>query len=523
MKKFSKFIVALLALFIMVIPFSASAQEVNVSVVSFPVIINGNLVNNDMREYPFILYKDITYFPMTYEDCAFLGVENNWSAESGNVLTKTVSSGIYCDHLSPELSLKEHSKVATIVSTPVTVLGEVINNGAQEFPILNYNNVLYFPLTWDWSQKFGWRTTFTTTSTFGNLEVATEDFADAGYLFVYSIDKNKEPKKFEIARTDFLYLMNSCYNAEFGFSPNYTGNTDNYANTPVNPPEGYRFLYRLVAANGTTTNHITVNDKLYSYFIQNGWYEVGQEEKAMAEFAKTHTKNELRGATNALPYVKTEQGNLESTLYSMIADYQTLVSSDARVCSAKSADIATYKSVGWMTEQEYVDYYTNLYIKSGDLSGALTFLEDTMYMEHMRTVQVKTYRVWDYDYEKTERVYNDLTKKVLAKMKKNVELRAIYPYESGTGAAIIFNCSVPASKTINGIEISFDVVDAQGKVVDRVTTTGNIYAQNYGNEKVFMAETVNYTWNSSAAVNIRNVQVKKINTVNTDFLPGGQG
>ena len=226
MKKFFKFIVAIAVMLIAMTSLCASAQTVEVTTANFPVIINGNLVNNSMREYPFIVYKDITYFPMTYEDCSFLGVENNWSAESGNILAKTASSGVYCDYLSTELSLVDHSKYATIVSTPITVLGESINNASQEFPILNYNNVLYFPLTWDWSQKFGWRTTFTQHYPWGVLEVTTEDFADAGFLFLYNIDSSKEPRKHEIAKTDFLYLASTCYNAEYSYSKNYCGETD---------------------------------------------------------------------------------------------------------------------------------------------------------------------------------------------------------------------------------------------------------------------------------------------------------
>ena len=128
MKKFSKTMVTLLALLIIAIPMSCHAQDVAVSLPEITIIVNGRAVDNNFREYPFILYNSVTYFPMTYDDCAFLGVENNWTAESGNVITKSVSSGVYNDFFDPIATLKPKRPVATIVNTPISVMGRAIDN-----------------------------------------------------------------------------------------------------------------------------------------------------------------------------------------------------------------------------------------------------------------------------------------------------------------------------------------------------------------------------------------------------------
>ncbi len=514
MKKILTIMLTAIAILVIMLSFTVSAsQQVQVTTASFPVVINGNIVNNRMREYPFILYKDITYFPMTYEDCAFLGVENNWTAQSGNILTKATPSGVYCDYISTQLSLVKHGKVATIVSTPITVLGETIDNNAQEFPILNYNNVLYFPLTWDWSQKFGWSTIFHTNRT---LEVTTEGFDNAGYCFLYSIDKSKEPKKLDIQNTDLRYMMDT-YIEEYSYSPNYSGN-------PSATADGYKFLYKLVMADGTTTNHITVNDKLYQKFKQDGWFEIGEEEQAVAEFAKTHSMRDTARAITPLPYIKIADSDLESILYNIATKYTTLISADHRICAVKESDAQAYKSVGWMGEEEYLDYYVNLCLASGDTGSAMTFLEKTLGEEIAENFEISAKIPWDYDYSRVEQKYYDITKSVLNKMSKAVQVRDVYDSARvERGKFIVLNCAVPARKTVKSVEVSFDVVDAGGKVIASRTVTENIYAQNYTDGKLFVAEGICYAFQSPAENGIKNVKVKKINIVDTDFRPGGQG
>lgn len=50
---------------------------------AFNITLNGVKIQNDIRLYPFIVYNDITYFPMTYYDSRFLGLETEWDTVTG--------------------------------------------------------------------------------------------------------------------------------------------------------------------------------------------------------------------------------------------------------------------------------------------------------------------------------------------------------------------------------------------------------------------------------------------------------
>ncbi|MBO5430281.1 MAG: hypothetical protein J6A10_10055, partial [Peptococcaceae bacterium] len=65
-----------------------AAQTVQVTLPSFDVTLNGQTHSNTYSKYPFIVYKDITYFPMTYYDSRLLGLTTAWSAEEGLAIAK---------------------------------------------------------------------------------------------------------------------------------------------------------------------------------------------------------------------------------------------------------------------------------------------------------------------------------------------------------------------------------------------------------------------------------------------------
>ena len=64
-------------------PAALAADTVQVTLPGFTVTLNGQVIDNSYRQYPLLVYKDITYFPMTYYDCRFLGVETDWTRKNG--------------------------------------------------------------------------------------------------------------------------------------------------------------------------------------------------------------------------------------------------------------------------------------------------------------------------------------------------------------------------------------------------------------------------------------------------------
>ncbi|MBQ8758321.1 MAG: DUF5050 domain-containing protein, partial [Clostridia bacterium] len=121
------------------------------------VHLNDELVDNTAREYPLLLYKNITYFPLTYYDCRYLGLVTEWSDS-----TKTLSvykddkiTGAYRDY-------KGDRKNQTINDVEmcafnIFVNGKQIDNEKEEYPLITFRGVTYFPLTWRFAvEEFGW-------------------------------------------------------------------------------------------------------------------------------------------------------------------------------------------------------------------------------------------------------------------------------------------------------------------------------------------------------------------------------
>lgn len=122
-----------------------------------PVTLNGQTIDNELAKYPLLLYKNITYFPMTYNLCRFLGVETNWDNS-----TRTLSidkSNIKTDYVADVGANNKKGRAVTLktVNYPVIVNGVSVENYDSTWPLLNYNDITYFPLTWQFAvDSFGW-------------------------------------------------------------------------------------------------------------------------------------------------------------------------------------------------------------------------------------------------------------------------------------------------------------------------------------------------------------------------------
>jgi len=135
--------------------FPAYAASVRVSLPTFPITLNGKQIENDARQYPLIVYKDITYFPMTYFDCRFLGLESDYTAEAGLTIKATGEIGTYNEYAASVKNPQTGS--AQTASFPIHVNGKAIDNGQEEYPLLLYRDITYFPLTWRFAyDAFGW-------------------------------------------------------------------------------------------------------------------------------------------------------------------------------------------------------------------------------------------------------------------------------------------------------------------------------------------------------------------------------
>jgi hypothetical protein len=146
-------------LLMMLFPSSVFAEgntEVKVSFPIYKVSINGVLVNNVNNQYPFIVYNDITYVPMTWMDSRFLGLETTWDKSNGLTVNKTNQFNKYQPY---DLALNDLSKIdnAEIVNHTIRVNNIEILNKNETYPLLAFRNITYFPLTWRFAvDEFGW-------------------------------------------------------------------------------------------------------------------------------------------------------------------------------------------------------------------------------------------------------------------------------------------------------------------------------------------------------------------------------
>lgn len=139
-------------------------EDVSVSIPEFKVTINGHEMDNVYNQYPFIVYKDITYYPMAYDYARFLGLKSNWykterqkgvlfigvaenpTSEFKKYATTTPNKKYYT------ATIADYNLAVNTIST-----NQFLKNNEEPYPILNFRNVTYFPLTWRFAvEEFGW-------------------------------------------------------------------------------------------------------------------------------------------------------------------------------------------------------------------------------------------------------------------------------------------------------------------------------------------------------------------------------
>ena len=154
-----KKLAVLFSVFILSMASNAYAKEV-ATIPSFDVHFNGNKVESEFREYPLLVYKDITYFPMTYFDSRHLGVETQWD-EKTNTLTisRTNINSILTAYKSESKNPAKND--VRICDFNIIVNGTEIDNSVEPYPLLTFRDVTYFPLTWRFAvDMFHWEYSF---------------------------------------------------------------------------------------------------------------------------------------------------------------------------------------------------------------------------------------------------------------------------------------------------------------------------------------------------------------------------
>lgn len=135
------------------------ADQVEVKIADYDVSINGNIIDNVHSEYPVINYKNITYFPMTYDYVGGTGLRLKYDADEGLRIALDDELAIFNQMFLNGNNVLGGSDFATLVNYPVFVNKREIDNMSEEYPLLNFRNITYFPMTWQFAvEDFGWQT-----------------------------------------------------------------------------------------------------------------------------------------------------------------------------------------------------------------------------------------------------------------------------------------------------------------------------------------------------------------------------
>lgn len=157
------FAILIIALLVMgfVLPKSHGGETAaKATLPGFTITLNGTVIDNKTSQYPFLSYKDITYFPMTYYDCRFLGLESIWHKNGELHVAKT---GVGWDYHKYQATGQNADSYYTVkeANFSIKVNGKDIDNAKEEYPLLIFRNVTYFPLTWRFAvEEFGWEYDF---------------------------------------------------------------------------------------------------------------------------------------------------------------------------------------------------------------------------------------------------------------------------------------------------------------------------------------------------------------------------
>lgn len=141
-------------------------EQVNVNLPAFPVTLNGITFDQTQLQYPLLVYKDITYVAMTYHDARLLGLKTDWTVENGLVIEKLdvvpealAAQQAYVPYISDSTNAADYTAVKPAFA--ITVNGKSIDNSQEEYPLLVFRDITYFPLTWRFAvDEFGWNYTF---------------------------------------------------------------------------------------------------------------------------------------------------------------------------------------------------------------------------------------------------------------------------------------------------------------------------------------------------------------------------
>ena len=142
-----------------------AASDVSATIPTYTWELEYHNVDYTNSIYPPLNYRGVTYFPMTWDYCRLLGLTCVWVEGEGLFIASWGSNGFstgeYGEAVFPAYETTHNPKTVTVTfpTYPIWVNGKRIDNSKEEYPLLNFRGVTYFPMTWRFArEEFNWNT-----------------------------------------------------------------------------------------------------------------------------------------------------------------------------------------------------------------------------------------------------------------------------------------------------------------------------------------------------------------------------
>jgi len=124
-------------------------DELAVSLPRFKIFINDQRVDVYTAQYPFLMYNDITYLPMTWNNSKALGLGTMWDQEKGFFVNNEKGPVSKPNEQELNASGNELTYVAKVPKFNVTIENDLYDSSQEKYPVLVFRDVTYIPLTWN--------------------------------------------------------------------------------------------------------------------------------------------------------------------------------------------------------------------------------------------------------------------------------------------------------------------------------------------------------------------------------------
>ncbi|TDF99292.1 hypothetical protein [Paenibacillus piri] len=123
-----------------------SPKTYEVTYPKFQIMINGAPMYNGKAMYPVMMYDGMVYFPMTWRYTQALGLDTQWDPVDGFAISKSGKPASKLVNDTAILSARHF--YAKLPSFQVRVNNHAIDNANEPYPVLVFNDITYFPMTW---------------------------------------------------------------------------------------------------------------------------------------------------------------------------------------------------------------------------------------------------------------------------------------------------------------------------------------------------------------------------------------